>query len=532
MLSAALFLMLLSAPQLRAEESANLEAKLKTIDSDIGKLEQMIKGGEKDPIFSQHLKKLQAEKADYEKLLRRVTKKKSKPQTYTDETAKKTIPAAVRSDLEAYQTYRDQAIPMEKRYDLILSELNNLYQLNGQLGTLTPTDQLKATIAENNKKIGELEQLKLEYEIKVRESEDLDTSEMRKSGVRVGVIADLYYQWSFNRPQRNSDTSGEIPYKNYTNRHNDFTINLLELNFAKSFKGTDFYADIDFGEQPLQNNYLTSDADHVTRHVGQAFLRHQFTDFGGVTLTAGKFYTHFGLETPKNTENRNYSRPVYYNLVCPFWHEGIALTKSGLGNFGVGFYVYDKTDKRADNNSGKVYGSQISYNTPSFGLVANTISGSEQDSAGNTKEGDLKTQHEIIATYHVTEKLSLVVDGVIGENAAYDATTGKDARWSSLVGYTEYKLLPRDTVVLRVENFRDLTSSSASANLFTTTANPNVKPADVMSYTFTNRYTIGNGAEFRTEVRYDSANEELYPNRRGSFNRDQATLMAGWLYSI
>lgn len=515
-----------------AQNSTEIQTKLNEIDKEILKTSNFAQDGDNAGIFKQHLEKLNKEKVQYEKLLKQVSKSAKKQKTSEDQNSRKILPAVVRKDIQNYQAWQNETLSIEKRYDLILTEMSNLYEMNSKLSGLDSKDEnIKQTIKDNNNRISELEQRKVEYEIKIRETEDSEFSEQKKAGVRVGLMADIYYQWDFNKPRRNSDGSAEIPYKNYTNRHNDLTINLLEINVAKSYKRMDAYADIDFGEQPEQNKPHSSDP--IATHLGQAFLRYRPAMFNDTSVTVGKFYSHFGYEVSKNIENRTYSRPFYYTLVCPFWHEGVSVNRSNLGPFSVSGFIYDRTDDRVDNNSGKTYGLQVGLTHEKLSATYNGISGSELNSAGESTEGNYKTQHEVILSFQATEKLTLIADGVIGKNEGYDVPTGKDESWYSLVGYIDYKTHTTNSLGLRVENFNDTTSKDATNNLFTTTTNPSVQPPSIMAYTLTNRYNLGQGAEIRAELRYDNANKDLFPSDKSDdFINDQTTFTLGWLYSI
>lgn len=334
----------------------------------------------------------------------------------------------------------------------------------------------------------------------------------KEDPVRFGAMIDLYYQWDFNRPR----AGVSIPYKNYTNKHNDFTVNLFEVNIYKKFKNLELYADIDFGEQPEQNR--PHNDDPVTHHLGQALLRYNVEDVKNLVISGGKFYSHFGYEVPKNIENRTYSRPFYFTLVCPFWHEGIALTQQGIGgHYGYGLYLYDRTDYRVENNSGKTYGGQLSYTSEKFVSAYNLITGAE-----TADEGEKKTMHELILTYHLNSRLDLVLDLVTGKNSP-------TVQYKGLVGYADFKTSERNSLNLRYEAFHD---DSSQGSLFVTTDNLNVAPPKVDGYTLTNRYKLRNGAEVRAEYRMDRATSELFPSHGGSFRKSQNTITLGVLYAI
>lgn len=489
------------------------------------------------------MKMLETEKKKYTKLLKDIRKSEEKkvnstPSQSTAAIKDKSLPSALKKELLDYQKFEDQSVPLETRYQLILTEINNLNDINSKIEEVETSEASPSLIElkkNNQQQLKELRILRSKYELLVLEAEKKDLDEVKKAGVRVGVMFDGYYQWDFNKPKRTGNNGNEILYRNYNNRHNDFTVNLMELNVYKSYKEIDFYADIDFGEQTEQNESVS--ADPVTHHIGQAFLRYKPKGMNNLTFTGGKFYSHFGLEVPKNIENRTYSRPFYFTLVCPFWHEGVSVTQSGImENFGYGLYVYDKTDDRVDNDSDKTYGLQLNYSKDNFSAVYNMITGSENNNLGAqtslNKTGDKKTMHEAIITYQASQDLTLIFDGVVGITPKYDSDTGRDLVYQSLVWYADYKTAPKNYINLRYENFNELTSDKAANNLFTTTNNPNARPPQLDSYTLTNRYIVGNGSEVRLELRVDTSTTNLFPESKGGFKKTQETMTLGWLYSI
>ncbi len=532
-------LLLLASP-LAFSRTTDLPNNLKEIEAEIEKIKSYETQGVGGDIFKEQLQRLEAEKAKYKRLIRseKRVSRRPEPQVREAELKDKKLPTALVRDIKQYE---DETVPLEKRYQLILDELADLYDMNDRLRGIpegqrtAETDELRKN---NQGRISELKVLMLRYELKLRESEATELTEARKVGVRVGVMFDGYYQWDFQKPQRVGENGSEILYRNYNNRHNDFTVNLFEINVYKSFKNLDFYADLDFGEQPEQNENVGADA--VTHHIGQAFLRYKRPDLNNLTFTAGKFYSHFGLEVPKNIENKTYSRPFYFTLVCPFWHEGISLTQSGFGpGFGYGLYVYDKTDDRVDNDSEKTYGAQLNFARANYSAVYNLITGSEHNDEGAqidlNQVGNKKTMHELILTHNTTDNLTLVFDGVVGTQQGFDSATGSDSAWTALVGYADIKLDYNFYVNFRYENFKDLTPSKSVSTLFYNQPldmGNQVGAPTVDAYTVTGRYTIGNASEVRLEYRFDAATKEIFANERGTFDKHQNTLTLGWLYSI
>ena len=394
----------------------------------------------------------------------------------------------------------------------VREEMKNLFELSLE----KRPKNFPSQVAEKEVVLQKLEKAKLENELLINENEVKELDEFKKSGMRVGMMVDFYYQYALNTPSQ-SRTDSQIPFKNYNTRHNDFTLQLVEINMAKSFRSIDSYLDLDFGEMSDQNNYNNS-TDSVTRHIGQAFLRYYISDWEGAAFTAGKFYTHFGYETPKTVDNRNYSRPTYYNLVCPFWHEGISFTKTGLGPFGFGLYLYDQTDSRVERNKDKTYGAQLNYNLEKFSATYNVISGNEKTNGG---DHDKRTQHEVILQYRPNKRWTLVSDIVSGKEEN-GGGTGMDKEWLALVGYVDYETHVRNKIVLRLEQFEDKTDPAASSNLFNSTITT-LAPSKVTSVTLTNRYNLNNGAEVRLEYRHDSADNQIFPKNVSEFTKNQDT---------
>lgn len=503
--------------------------KIQEIDREIQFVDSLMKGGDNEAVFKNYRQNLELEKIRYQKLSLTLKKISQKEHITTSPDLEKVLPTTQADALEDLKEYQDATVPVETRYELILKELSSTMTILNVLRNNEANDEeTKKFIGLLEKKSTELEKLKLDYELSLLKSEQNELAEMKKTGVRVGAMLDFYYQWDFNTPSKSRDDR-DLQYKNYNTKHNDFTIQLAEINLLKTYKNLDFYMDLDFGEMAEQNKSHTDDP--ITHHLGQALLRYRVPEFENTTLTIGKFYTHFGLEVPKSIENRNYSRPFYFTMICPFWHEGIALTRAGMGNFGAGVYIYDKTDDRIENNAGKTYGFQLNYSEDKFSGIYNFITGAEKNSEGKGIEGNDKTMHEVILSYNASENLTFVVDALVGKNKNFDAPTGKDHLWSGIVTYADLKTSGRNSLCLRAEKFSDHTATSSTTNLFSTASNP-VDPTTVYGYTLTNRYNLLNGSEIRLEYRLDTASEDIFPKNKKDYDDKQNTVTVAWLYSI
>ncbi len=246
--------------------------------------------------------------------------------------------------------------------------------------------------------------IQLQSEIDLLEIERLKTetsvvstrTENKLSAFKVGAIFDFYYGLSSNRGGDHSPDSSNSDNKNtlryYDNLHDDFSLNLAEINFSASVDKTSFYLDLDFGEFAEQN----APNDEVTKHIGQAFITHNFDD--NHSISVGKMYTHVGFELAKSIDNWNYSRSYAFSYGGPFWHEGIALKGSYSNGIKAGLFAYDATDSRRDNNDDKTYGAQLGYFKDKFFGSYNIIHGPERD----VQSGKSRTIHELNSQYNIS----------------------------------------------------------------------------------------------------------------------------------
>lgn len=340
------------------------------------------------------------------------------------------------------------------------------------------------------------------------------------SAFKVGAIFDFYYASSSNRGGNSSATDDPTDDTNtlryYDNQHDDFALNLAEISFSAAVDRTSFVMDLDFGEFAEQN----APGDEITKHVGQAFITHDFD--GKHNLSVGKMYTHVGFELAKSIDNWNYSRSYTFGYGGPFWHEGIAL--KGLYENGIrwGLFAYDRTDARRDNNRDKSYGAQLGWANEKLAVIYNVIHGPEQTDA----DGDARTIHELNAQYNFNSDISAAIDLLSGRDVNAGAND-EDQVWQSLAGYLNWKATDKWRFAIRSEWFGESTDSAA-----TTYRLSGGKPVDINSHTLTIAHSLGQRNEVRLELRHDGATEPLYSSRSSALRRNQDTVLVAWMLAI
>lgn len=408
----------------------------------------------------------------------------------------------------------DASKPIDEQYETVLTDLEKeqdiLYRLEESYGKGSGSNYLKEPISKAKRKIASIEREK------VRVERTLASENKKALKVNMGVMLDAYYMYNLNGPA----ASTPVSLRNYDREHNDFSINMAEINFDGKFRRYGFYIDLDFGEFAEQNN--SSASDSPGHNVGQAYMTYEKH---GYTFTFGKMYTNVGYEVAKSQENWNYSRSFAFTNTGPFWHEGITLTKGYDNGFGWGLYIYDQWDGRAAKNGEKTYSAQLNYSNDNFGIIYNYITGAEGDPAGTSvsRAGLKKTVHEVNMQYDMRENLSFAFNAVFNSDEEA-GTAGKDLKKTAFVGYAHYKWW-RLAFTPRIEVYTEKNTTTTAEG---GTALTNSNELKFTGLTFTTGYSPREYTELRFEIRHDSADQNFYL-KDDKLQKSQNTLSVAWL---
>ena len=375
------------------------------------------------------------------------------------------------------------------------------------------------SIVKTLRRIEEIELAKTRVEKKLSSS-NRSVATASNAGIKVGAMIDLYYLYS---PEVGVETS-DLSNRNYDTKHNDFTMNLLELNFSGSVGKVDFYADLDFGYFAEQNSGEAGDPNN--HNIGQAFLTYNLSDI--TTISAGKMYTHVGYEVAKAQENWNYSRSYAFTLAGPFWHEGVAVKTSYASGYSSGLFLYDTWDGTDETNSNKTVGVQFGYSNDKLSFLLNYASGDD-----GTTSGAGKDVIEFNTQYQVSTNVAVALNGVMGTDKEALAPTNVsdeniDKKWSAYVVYVNWQASDKWSFTPRYEIFNDDSASGASSGYIFGGA----EASTVNSLTLTSARKLDENSELRFEVRSDSSSDDLWTDTDGEAVGTQNTLSASWLLTI
>lgn len=300
---------------------------------------------------------------------------------------------------------------------------------------------------------------------------------------------------------------------------NQMTLNMAEISFKKRSGKVSFRADLAAGEMVDQlssggsqsvtgtgagQNPTNLAANEPTRNLTQATLSYALSD--RFSITAGKFYSHMGLEVTKAKDNWQYSRSYTYNYGIPFWHQGISATYAVVpGAFATTVYALNAWDGRIsqEQNKSTSLGANLNF-TGIENLVANyNYLGGAETTAKSRREA-----HEVNLTYTLTPSLAFATDYVLGTQKDIpglgDATS--NVKWNGLAVYLKANWGGFYTFSPRYEIFDDSDSGFAIAGGLTAAATKQ----KITSWTLANNFDLGDGFEARLELRSDKSDSDLF----------------------
>ncbi len=263
---------------------------------------------------------------------------------------------------------------------------------------------------------------------------EAEPAEPEPAKLQISGFVDAYYQYSFNK--------NPFP-TSFTETHNSITPGMANVVFSKEGK-FGFVADLAVGPRAeVANGYSGT----TLALIKQLYISYGVTD--AVTLTLGNFGTHVGYEVIDAPANINYSTSYMFSN-GPFYHTGLKANVALSEKFGVMVGIFDDTDSKIDEVSGKHYGAQFSYEDGGLAAYVNYIGGKEDDT--NPQDEIFGNQVDLTATYTVSDAFGL------GLNTTYKTVKGKEtaeANWFGAALYANYAFSDKFTLGLRGEYIGD-----------------------------------------------------------------------------
>jgi len=324
--------------------------------------------------------------------------------------------------------------------------------------------------------------------------------------VVVGGFVDTYFSFNFGRPTTHANL-----LRNFDVTENQFTVSEAEVSITKAAAPVGFRVDLDFGptNDIVQSGEVKPGALASVANVGQAYVTYVAPLGAGLTIDAGKFVTHMGLEVIKAKDDFNYSRSFLFSFAIPYYHYGVRASYPVSGTLTLNGYMYNSYNGPAVN-SGKTFGFEGTYAPSSaLSIVFNWIGGPALPDQVSNKFRNVVNAY---ATYQAGEKLLLAIDAAYGQE---NLSSGVNL-WKSVDFYAKYALCDPSSLILRGELYSDPEGYTTGTS------------QDLKEITVTYEYKGLSNLILRTEYRYDWSDQVAFDGSGGPLTRtNQSTLALG-----
>lgn len=317
----------------------------------------------------------------------------------------------------------------------------------------------------------------------------------------VGGFVDAYYCFNFADPLSHTNQ-----LRNFDVTHDQFVISTAEISVTKVAAPVGFRVDVDLGPT---NDIVQSNATGSIANVGQAYITYVAPVGRGLTIDAGKFVTHMGLEVIKAKDDYNYSRSLLFALSIPYYHLGARASYPVSDALTLNGYFLNCYNG-VPTNSKKTFGlGAVLAATSKLTIIGNWIGGPALPDAVSKK---FRNVGEVIASLQATDQLLVAADGVYGQENLPSGTV----LWKGIAGYMRYVLCDPSALTLRGELYKDPQGFTSGT------------PQDLREFTLTYEYKGLSNLVLRGEYRYDWSDAVVYDGNSGQLTRrNQATFTLG-----
>lgn len=343
--------------------------------------------------------------------------------------------------------------------------------------------------------------------------ESLEGGLLGLNGFQFGGLVYGSYNYNFNSPD-----SGSNNMRIFDQNHNDFTMDLLQLEVSKETEsGIGFHAVLDYGETA---GLIQSDWGGDLAHnfeVQQAYMTYTFGIGNGIEMKFGKFATLLGGEVIESPYNPNVSRSFMFGYAIPFTHTGVLFSTALHDNISLTAGVVNGWDNVRDNNNGKTFLGSLGLEFGDLAWTFNGVFGAEDDDSGSSKTGVFDT----VLTYSPMENVDLLANFDYG--TASEQVDGDDADWMGLSGIVSLggglldESLADWSFALRGEWFSDMDGYRTGID------------QDLREVTGTFKWQMTENLQARLEFRHDWSNKDVFHDG-GGYSDDQDSMIVEFAY--
>ncbi len=341
--------------------------------------------------------------------------------------------------------------------------------------------------------------------------------------VIAGLNVSGYIAGSYNYLSQSQFFTSGVLDRQYDLNPNGFTLQQANLTIAKQpEQGWGALLDVILGRDAYKNQSYGMDPALDSQNAGlgidQLFLQYAFHS---VTVIAGKYFSLAGYESSLVPQDPDFSGSLIATFSEPTTVTGIRTTYAVDEKLSVIAGLNNGWDSIRDWSRRKTLELGTIYTVDKYTLSTSWYNGQERANGDFTNTGPtgIRNLVDLIATLHVTDKLSLTAnyDFVSQNNALLPNGNYGSAVWQGIAGYIEYQWNEKWRTTLRGEYFND-------RNGFATGVPQSLKEATV-----TVGYLVMKHFELRAETRRDVSNTNSFQGKNGesTSNNMQSVALEG-----
>lgn len=311
----------------------------------------------------------------------------------------------------------------------------------------------------------------------------------------------------------------------FDTERNSFNLHAVDLTVASlPTNGFGGMAEISAGsDADVMSSAGMSNTDQFD--VTQAYFHYAN---GPIMVIAGKFVTLAGAEVIRSPDNLNFTRSILFGYAIPFTHTGVRGYYTINDNYKVILGVNNGWDvlKTSQASFGPTASDgktlEAGFAMTPIKPLSISLAGYYGDAALTATYGAPRYVVDLVATYNITDNLSVALNGDVGSQK--DAlAVGTDAKWSGIAAYVNWKFAPKFRVAGRVEQFNDKngyrTGVGAGGQTWT-------------EGTATLAYLASDNAEIRLEGRYDKSDVKAFNMTDGTTKDNQSSVGVEAIYKF
>lgn len=275
---------------------------------------------------------------------------------------------------------------------------------------------------------------------------------MDASGIKISGYVDTSYTYLSGT---GTFSGGTTANRVFDTERNSFNLNMVDVTVSmlppKGFGGL---VELSAGSDARVITSFGTTPDEFD--VTQGYVH--FAN-GPFMVIAGKYVTLAGAEVIRGPDNLNASRSILFGYAIPYTHTGVRgyYTLSDTVKFIVGMNNgWDVVKESASINGTEVadgktleFGAQFNPIKP-LNLAVAVYSGEEPGLAFIGRRDLL----DVVVTFNFTDNLSVTLNADVAKQEDAIAT-GRDAEWSGVAAYVNWKFAGQWRVAGRVEQFND-----------------------------------------------------------------------------